>query len=180
MKPCNVSFDSAGTANSDFGSGPPASSPAADLVSQARPVVQRVKLSASNEARQAALQELARLPAKQQREILRQSKLLRIQRAHERRFDQWRDQLRLYCQAERGRTSELARALGVRRQSAWRWINQSWSKFPAWAAVAAIVWYFRQVPSQAVAVSGEAIGPALLVSPQADNLSADPRTKEGK
>lgn len=121
--------------------------------------------------RQEALAQLAALPAKEQKLILQQAELMRVQRAHEQRLDLWRDALKTYVRAERGRTSDLARYLGVRRQSVWRWVNDGWSKFPAWAAVASIVWYFRQSPAQAVVSSGSLIHPALqLVSPQADKF----------
>jgi hypothetical protein len=121
--------------------------------------------------REEAQTELAKLPAKEQRALMDQVTLLQLQQGHQKRWDLWHESLRVYLRAERGRASELARHLGVRRQSLWRWVNQPYSKFPAWAAVATLVWYFRQAPSEAVAISGAAVGPALqLVSPQADNL----------
>lgn len=120
--------------------------------------------------REEALAELAKLPAKQQKAIMEQAQALRVQRGHEKRFTHWQDQLKTYIRAERGRTSELARYLGVRRQSLWRWINEPYSKFPAWAAVATIVWYFRVVSPQADnLVRGSADKLLQLVSPQTDN-----------
>ena len=121
-----------------------------------------------------ALAELSKLPSREQLQIIRQANLLTVQRRHEAAFNSWKLALRSYCRAKRGRISEFARALGVRRQSAWRWLNEPWSNFPAWAAVAAICWYFQQVNKAALSADLR----TNLVSPQADKLllSADPGT----
>ncbi len=100
------------------------------------------------------------------------------------RFDSFLDRLRAHLQAKRGRASELARFLGVSRQSVSRWIVRRWSceQIPAWAAVGAMAWYYHQVTAeedQALRMQIEAARPRpvsyrdhlpQLVSPQADKL----------
>lgn len=74
------------------------------------------------------------------------------------------DKLKAYLQGQRGRAAELARALGVNRQAVSRWFIGRHCRIPAWAAVTANIWYWKNVPHQAV-----------NVSPQSDNVprSAD-------
>jgi hypothetical protein len=64
---------------------------------------------------------------------------------YEKAFEKWRERCRFWLRCERGRTSALARHLSVRRQTVWRWFNNSWSKIPGWAAVAINIYYYQHV-----------------------------------
>jgi hypothetical protein len=89
------------------------------------------------------------------------------QNPHVERWNRWMLRFRSYLASERGRSSALARHLGVRRQNVSRWfIGRGHSAGPpAWAAVAANVWYNRVVAPQVdnVPRSGDE-----LVAPQVD------------
>lgn len=71
--------------------------------------------------------------------------------AKELAFVGWLGVLKGYLQGKRGRSSALARELGVGRQNVSRWfvVRRSSGGIPAWAAVCANVWYWRVVSSQA-------------------------------
>jgi hypothetical protein len=92
-------------------------------------------------------------------------------------FDLFRDRVGFYLRAERGRCSQLARDIGVRRQTVWRWFYNRWSNIPGWAAVAVNVWYYQHLPREKDQELRELQKDGLLcppirrqtVSPQADN-----------
>jgi hypothetical protein len=117
-------------------------------------------------------------------------------------FQKWRERCCFWLHLERGRTTALAKHLGVSRQTVWRWFNQSWSGFPGWAAVASNVFYYERAmgddkklrllqergplyprplrtkkPTQPL-VSTQADNQLSLVTVECDYLSADPATKE--
>lgn len=72
---------------------------------------------------------------------------------HQEAFEAWLDKLKLFLLATRGRQTRLAQHLGVRRQSVHRWFIERRTPPPAWAAVAANIWYnariVQPVPPQA-------------------------------
>ena len=86
------------------------------------------------------------------------------------RFNLWRDRVRFYLKAKRGRTSDLARALGVRRQTVWRWFFEHWSNVPGWAAVNVNVWYYERVPRELDQFLAEQQKFGPLGDPQADKF----------
>ena len=86
------------------------------------------------------------------------------------RFNLWRDRVRFYLLAKRGRNSELARALGVRRQTTWRWFFNRWSNVPGWAAVNVNVWYYQRVSRELDQFLAEQQKFGPLGSPQADKF----------
>lgn len=63
------------------------------------------------------------------------------------RFSSFLDRLTAYLQGKRGRASDLARFLGVRRQNVSRWIVRRWTceQIPAWAAMGTMAWYYKRV-----------------------------------
>lgn len=72
--------------------------------------------------------------------------MLSVQDKNIRAYDQFRRRLRYYLKQKHGRTATLAAALGVNRQSAWRWFVQEHGKQPAWAAVVANIWLAGRMP----------------------------------
>jgi len=68
---------------------------------------------------------------------------------HIRAFAQWVAMLRTFLAERRGRASQLARHLRVRRQSVSRWFAGPRVVGPAWAHLAANVWLHRQLTPQA-------------------------------
>jgi hypothetical protein len=75
---------------------------------------------------------------------------------HEAAFERWMDKLKAYLQEKRGRSAALARGLGVGRQSVSRWFIGRHCRIPAWAAVTANVWYWKNVSPQVDNVRGSA------------------------
>jgi hypothetical protein len=75
---------------------------------------------------------------------------------HEDAFERWLDKLKTWLQAKRGRSAAFSRALGVGRQAISRWFIYRHCRIPAWAAVTANVWYWKNVSSQADNVRGSA------------------------
>ena len=64
---------------------------------------------------------------------------------HRRAYDQFRAMLYAFLRQRRGRQSQLARHLHVRRQTISRWVTLAHSSAPAWAALASNVWMHRQL-----------------------------------
>jgi len=113
-------------------------------------------------------------------------------------FQRWRERCCFWLHMERGRTTMLARHLGVSRQTVWRWFNQSWSSFPGWAAVACNVYYYERARRdddmlrdlqadgplhprpmrRKPVVSVQEDNQLGLVAVGSDSLSADPETKD--
>lgn len=67
---------------------------------------------------------------------------------HEAAFERWLDKLKAFLQQKRGRSAALSRALGVGRQAISRWFIGRHCRVPAWAAVNANVWYYKNVSPQ--------------------------------
>jgi len=107
---------------------------------------------------------------------LEQQRQRRPERSYERAFDRWRERFAFWLRGERGRCSTLAKELGVRRQTLWRWAFCSYSKFPGWGAVACNALYYRAVPRDVddLLKEQQKFGPLemkpLRVSPQADKV----------
>jgi hypothetical protein len=95
-------------------------------------------------------------------------------------FQRWRERCLFWAHGERGRMTAMAKELGVRRQTLWRWLNQEWSNFPGWAAVAANCYYhahigkaddqrLRELQKAGQRLELRPLKRPPVVSPQADN-----------
>jgi len=78
----------------------------------------------------------------------RQVLLLTVEQTKALRVRQWDTfTTKLYCflASKRGAYSELARQIGVSRQTVWRWFGPGYRSMPpAWAGVVANIWYHEQ------------------------------------
>jgi hypothetical protein len=75
---------------------------------------------------------------------------MELQHKHKLAFATWMGAFKTWLQSERGRSSRLARYLGVGRQNVSRWfvVHASGDSVPAWAAVTANVWYHQQLAEE--------------------------------